>query len=266
MSNNNKRDDAKRNDAKRDDAKRDDDKRDDDKRGDHKWGDDKRGDDKRHDDKRHDDKGDDGNGGDGKLGDGKTVVLTFDDGPAPIGALKDILKTLHREDIKAEFFVIGSEVEENPQKTKMIVREGHEIQNHSWSHVNLATASEEQVRLELSQTQDVIEDVTGVTATKVRPPFGAGGFEGNIDPELAAVAKELDLSIVTWDIDSRDTLLPQGPGPEKYSDIENQFLQQPDKTEYDILVHVNEGTAAQLPAFIEQLSEWGFTFGEPEIF
>ncbi len=134
-------------------------------------------------------------------------MLTFDDGPAPIGALKDILKTLRHEDIKAEFFVIGSEVEENPQKTKMIVREGHDIQNHSWSHVNLATASEEQVRLELSQTQDAIADVTGVTATKVRPPFGAGGFEGNIDPELAAVAAELDLDIVTWDIDSRDWYL-----------------------------------------------------------
>jgi peptidoglycan-N-acetylglucosamine deacetylase len=246
MSNNNKRNDAKR---------------DDDKQGDDKWGDYKR-----HDDKRGDHKGDDGNGGDGKLGDGKTVVLTFDDGPAPIGALKDILKTLRHEDIKSEFYVIGSEVEENPQKTKMIVREGHEIQNHSWSHLNLATASEEEVRLELSQTQEAIADATGVTATKVRPPFGAGGFEGNIDPELAAVAAELDLDIVTWDIDSRDTLVPQGPGPEKYSDIENQFLQQPDKTEYDILLHVNEGTAAQLPAFIAQLSEWGFTFGEPEIF
>jgi peptidoglycan/xylan/chitin deacetylase (PgdA/CDA1 family) len=255
MSNNNKQANAKR-----DDAKRGDDKRGDDKQGDDKWGDYKR-----HDDKRGDDKGDDGNGADGKLGDGKKVVLTFDDGPAPIGALKDILKTLRHEDIKAEFFVIGSEVEENPQKTKMIVREGHDIQNHSWSHVNLATASEEQVRLELSQTQDVIADVTGVTPTKVRPPFGAGGFEGDIDPELAAVAEELDLDIVVWDIGTVDWSTPEGLGPEKIANIENQFLQQPDKTEYDILLHVNEGTAAELPAFIAQLSEWGFTFGEPEI-
>ena len=208
----------------------------------------------------------DDNSGDGGFGDGKTVVLSFDDGPAPIGVLKDILKTLRHEDVTAEFFVLGSEVEANPQKTKMIVREGHDIQNHSWSHINLATATEEQVRLELSQTQEAIADATGVTATKIRPPFGAGGFEGNIDPELAAVAGELNLDIVTWDIDSKDYLAPLGPVPEKYSDIENQFLQQPDKTEYNILLHVNEGTAVELPAFIEQLSEWGFTFGEPELF
>jgi peptidoglycan/xylan/chitin deacetylase (PgdA/CDA1 family) len=241
-------------------------KRDDDKWTDHKpWHDKPWHDKPWHDKPGHGKPGDD-DSDDVGFGDGKTVVLTFDDGPAPIGALKDILKTLHHEDIKAEFFVIGSEVEENPRKTKMIVREGHDIQNHSWSHVNLATASEEQVRLELSQTQEVIADVTGVTATKIRPPFGAGGFEGNIDPELAAVAEELDLDIVTWDIDSRDTLAPQGPVPEKYPDIENQFLQQPDKTEYNILLHVSEATAAELPAFIEQLSEWGFTFGEPELF
>jgi peptidoglycan/xylan/chitin deacetylase (PgdA/CDA1 family) len=121
------------------------------------------------------------------------------------------------------------------------------------------------VRLELSQTQDAIADATGVTATKVRPPFGAGAFDDNIDPELAAVAAELDLNIVAWDIGTVDWMTPEGLGPEKIANIENQFLQQPDKSEYNILMHVTEGTARDLPAFIEQLSEWGFTFGEPEI-
>ena len=231
------------------------------KRDDDKWVDLKPGNDKW----THHKPGDHDSGDDG-FGEGKKVVLTFDDGPVPIGALKDILKTLRHEDIKAEFFVVGSEVEENPQKTKMIVREGHEIQNHSWSHVNLATASEEQVRLELSQTQDVIADVTGVTATKVRPPFGAGGFEGDIDPELATVAAELGLAIVAWDIGTVDWSTPEGLGPEKIANIENQFLQQPDKSEYNVQMHVTEGTARDLPAFIEQLSDWGFTFGEPEMF
>lgn len=231
------------------------------KRGDGKRGDGKRGDGKRDDDKPDDDKPDDD-----KLGDGKTVVLSFDDGPAPVEALELILETLDRNDIKAEFFVIGSEVEENPDTARMIVREGHSIQNHSWSHLNLATASEQEVRRELEDTQAIIEDATGITPTKIRPPWGAGAFEGDIDPELAEVVNELELSIVTWDIDSRDTLMPQGPVPEKYSDIESQFIQQPDKTVFNILLHVQEGTASELPAFIDQLAEWGFTFGEPEFF
>jgi peptidoglycan/xylan/chitin deacetylase (PgdA/CDA1 family) len=76
------------------------------KRDDDKWADLKPGDDKW----THHKPGDDDSGDDG-FGDGKTVVLSFDDGPAPTGALKDILKTLRHEDIKGEFFVIGSEVE-----------------------------------------------------------------------------------------------------------------------------------------------------------
>ena len=63
-------------------------------------------------------------------------VLAFDDWPAPIGALRDILKTLGYYDWRAEFLYIGSEVEDYSQKTKMIVREGHDIQDHSWSYVN----------------------------------------------------------------------------------------------------------------------------------
>ena len=48
------------------------------------------------------------------LGDGKSVVLSFDDGPAPVDALEDILRTLQENEIRAEFFVLGSEVEQYP--------------------------------------------------------------------------------------------------------------------------------------------------------
>ena len=61
------------------------------------------------------------------LGDGKSVVLSFDDGPAPVSARERILK---ENEIKAEFFVLGNEVEQYPQVARMIVRQGHDIQNH----------------------------------------------------------------------------------------------------------------------------------------
>mgnify|MGYP001549679757 FL=1 len=37
------------------------------------------------------------------LGDGKSVILSFDDGPAPVDALESILQTLREHEIKAEF-------------------------------------------------------------------------------------------------------------------------------------------------------------------
>jgi peptidoglycan-N-acetylglucosamine deacetylase len=197
------------------------------------------------------------------LGDGKSVVLSFDDGPAPLSALESILETLRLNEIKAEFYVLGSEVEQYPDAARMIVREGHAIQNHSWSHPDLSTATAQNVRLELRETQAVIADATGVTPTKVRPPYGAGGFRGHIDPELAEVAEELSLAIVTWDVDTEDWKTPQGLGPEKISTIESQFTQQSRKTLLNVLMHVQRGTARDLPSFIARLREWGFTIVEP---
>ena len=197
------------------------------------------------------------------LGDGKSVVLSFDDGPTPVSALENILETLRLNELKAEFYVLGSEVEQAPEAARMIVREGHAIQNHSWSHPDLSRATVQNVRLELKDTQAIIADATGVIPTKVRPPYGAGGFRGHIDPELAEVAEELSLTIVTWDIDTEDWKTPQGLGPEKISNIESQFTQQGRKTLFNVLMHVQRGTARDLPSFIDRLRGWGFAIVEP---
>jgi peptidoglycan/xylan/chitin deacetylase (PgdA/CDA1 family) len=197
------------------------------------------------------------------LGDGKSVVLSFDDGPAPVAALESILRTLQENEIKAEFYVLGDEVRRYPGAASMMVAQGHDIQNHSWSHADLSRETERNVRWELEQTQDIIRETTGVTPTKIRPPYGAGGFRGHLDPELAEVAEELSLTIVTWDIDTEDWKAPQGLGPEKISNIESQFTQQPRRDLFNVLMHVQAGTARDLPSFISQLREWGFVIAEP---
>ena len=50
------------------------------------------------------------------IGTGKSVVLSFDDGPEPVGALDGILAIFKRDSIVAEFFVIGSEVQKQPNR------------------------------------------------------------------------------------------------------------------------------------------------------
>lgn len=197
------------------------------------------------------------------LGDGKSVVLSFDDGPAPVSALESILRTLRENEIRAEFYVLGDEVRQYPGAASMIVSQGHDIQNHSWSHPNLARETEQNVRWELEQTQNIIRETTGVTPTRIRPPYGAGGFRGHLDPELADVARELSLTIVTWDIDTEDWKAPQGLGSDKIAYIETQFAQQPRKVSFNVLMHVQAATARDLPAFISQLREWGFAIAEP---
>jgi peptidoglycan/xylan/chitin deacetylase (PgdA/CDA1 family) len=149
------------------------------------------------------------------LGHGRSVLLTFDDGPEPGGALQTILVTLAQHGIASEFYVIGSEVKRSPQDAKSIVAHGHKIQNHSWSHINLATAPEAEVRSQIEKTQAAVKEATGITPNKVRPPYGAGGWPKKYDPELARVAASLSLKIENWDIDTEDWKAPRGIGDKK---------------------------------------------------
>jgi hypothetical protein len=121
------------------------------------------------------------------LGDGKSVVLSFDDGPAPVSALESILETLRLNEIKAEFYLLGSEVEQHPDAARMIVREGHGIQNHSWSHPDLSRATAQNVRLELKDTQAVIE--AGIPPSKIKmhqatKAFGDGYSHGFLTVDM----------------------------------------------------------------------------------
>ena len=56
----------------------------------------------------------------------KAVALTFDDGPDPIHTPR-ILDILEENNIKATFFLIGSNIETYPELVKRIYEEGHII-------------------------------------------------------------------------------------------------------------------------------------------
>ena len=62
----------------------------------------------------------------------KRAFLTFDDGPSQ--NTNDILNILKDNNIKATFFVLGSQVEFFPETTNRIYNEGHFIANHGYSH------------------------------------------------------------------------------------------------------------------------------------
>ncbi|MDB4750318.1 polysaccharide deacetylase family protein [bacterium] len=70
--------------------------------------------------------------------------MTFDDGPHPQNTprLLDILRT---RNIKATFYVIGSNVDRYPHIVRRIVAEGHEIGNHTYTHRKLTTLSNSEV-------------------------------------------------------------------------------------------------------------------------
>ena len=102
--------------------------------------------------------------------DEKIVALTFDDGPHPEATPK-LLDTLDSLGVKATFFVCGKHIKLYPNLLREIVRRGHEIGNHAWTHQALYHFSEEIPFKEIKETHELIAEITGITPTLFRPPF-----------------------------------------------------------------------------------------------
>jgi peptidoglycan/xylan/chitin deacetylase (PgdA/CDA1 family) len=71
----------------------------------------------------------------GKSGE-QAVALTFDDGPDPLST-PDLLRVLSKHLVQATLFVIGEKASGHPELIQEIVRQGHSIGNHTYTHDNL---------------------------------------------------------------------------------------------------------------------------------
>ena len=74
--------------------------------------------------------------------DEKVIALTFDDGPDE-DFTPQVLDILKKYNVKATFFVVGEKVEWNPEIVKREYEEGHEIGNHTFTHINICKSSNE---------------------------------------------------------------------------------------------------------------------------
>lgn len=129
--------------------------------------------------------------------DGKKIALTFDDGPHPEYTPK-LLDGLKERNVKCTFFLLGENAEMYPDVVKRISEEGHLIGNHTYTHVQLTTLSNEMAKKELDMTDEVIYEITGKNVEYVRPPFGDWNKESTMMDSYI---------VVLWNIDSRDWVL-----------------------------------------------------------
>lgn len=129
------------------------------------------------------------------------VALTFDDGP-DIRFTPQVLDVLAKHDVKATFFLIGARAKAHRDITKRIHDEGHAIGNHTYWHPNLPKESLERLRWELTETEQVIEDIIGFKPRLFRSPYGA------LNEDILKVLGEMDHTVIGWDVDSVDWKLP----------------------------------------------------------
>lgn len=124
------------------------------------------------------------------------VALTFDDGPSD--TTPKILALLEQYGGRATFFVVGNRIANYETQLAQIAAQGSEIGCHTWSHRQLTSLGNNEVRSQIEKTVRSVEARTGQTVRLMRPPYGSH------NSAVRSVCKELGLSVVLWSIDTED--------------------------------------------------------------
>lgn len=131
--------------------------------------------------------------------DNDKICLTFDDGPHE--NTEAILNILSKHNVKAIFFCIGKQVEKFPEITERIVREGHVLGNHTYSHSNtISLKSASKFKEDINKTNTILRKYTGKETHYFRPPYGV------TNPSIAKALKGYSEKIVGWNVRSFDTV------------------------------------------------------------
>ena len=188
----------------------------------------------------------------------KKVYLTFDDGPSQ--QTKRILDILKKEDVKATFFVIGHTDDFSKKMYRRIVKEGHTLGMHSYSHIYSelykSTASFEK---DVEKIQNYLQKVTGITPVYYRFP-GGSSYSGLKNPiqDYIQVLNDKGISYIDWNVvdggntekkvKKEDLIANVVNGVSAFSTSIVQMHDSSDKT----------ATADVLPEIIKELKQKGY--------
>ncbi|MCL6520623.1 MAG: polysaccharide deacetylase family protein [Armatimonadetes bacterium] len=176
------------------------------------------------------------------------IALTFDAG-ADSSPTHEILNVLAKHNLHCTFFLTGKWIERNPELTRRIATEGHEIGNHTYSHRSLPELSEGEIVNELARVDDLVTRLTGLsTKPLARVPYGSR------DKRVLRILAENGYRSIYWDVDSWDAF--------KRGITANEICQR-------VLSHVQNGsivlmhcgskaTAEALDSMIETLQSSGY--------
>jgi peptidoglycan/xylan/chitin deacetylase (PgdA/CDA1 family) len=102
---------------------------------------------------------------------GAGVLLTFDDGPHPVGTPL-VLDALRKADLAATFFLVGEQVQRYRSLAVEIVAAGHHVAIHGFRHRVQLRLTPRMVADDLDRAADIIGVAAGIEPTLHRPPLG----------------------------------------------------------------------------------------------
>ena len=185
------------------------------------------------------------------------VYLTFDDGPSK--NTEKILDILDKYQVKATFFLTGREDKESLRLYREIVKRGHTVGMHSYSHqYDAIYESAQTFEEDLDKIQGLIYDATGIKCRLYRFPGGSSNQVSNTDmKELIRILNERNITYFDWNAECGDA------SPQTYTAEEMTENVMKDAGRYQtsvVLLHdaVNKpDTVIALPDIIENLQKMG---------
>ncbi len=192
--------------------------------------------------------------------DEKVVYLTFDDGPTS-SCTPLILDILAEENVKATFFLIGSQAKRYPGLVRRQYAEGHGIGNHSYTHAFKKIYSDTEYFMEeLYRTEKLLQSILGTDKRFRLMRFPGGSYGERLAP-FRERAKEGGFIYIDWNCQTGDAESSKPRTPEELID---RFMETAKgKNSLVVLMHDSPGkktTVEALPAIIRYLKEEGYRF------
>lgn len=180
----------------------------------------------------------------------RVIALTFDDGSDSANT-QAILNILQSNGIKSTFFLTGQSADRHSNSARLILQNGHEIGNHSYTHPRMTQISTSAMITEIQRCETAVNNSTGKYPIKLfRPPYG--NYNSTV---LSAVGAAGYPWTVMWTIDTLDWAgTPRDTMVQKVLDNARPGA--------IVLMHVGSGTNTQqaLPIMIRELKNRGYRF------
>ena len=163
--------------------------------------------------------------------------------------IPDMLDIFNDNKMKITFFPTGKWAEKNPDILKDIHKNGHEIGNHGYNHLDYDKLDYEKNKEEISKAHDIIKEILKVDPRYFAPPSGA--FNDN----TIKASNDLGYDLILWSIDTIDW---------RQDSVKNVIIDRVINNAHNsaiVLMHPKEETVKALPEIIHYLHGNGYKIG-----
>ncbi|SHJ44613.1 polysaccharide deacetylase family protein [Tepidibacter formicigenes] len=165
--------------------------------------------------------------------------------------IDEMLKILNEENIKITFMVTGRWAEKYPEILLKIKKEGHEIGNHGYKHIDYSKLNYNLNYREIKKSKKIIETIIKEKTVFFEPP------SGYYNKDTVKAAQDLNYIPIKWSIDTIDW---------KYKENPNEIIKRVKSKKIEdgsiILIHPTKGSVESLKAIINIVRENGYEVGK----